>query len=268
MEDPSHHSEATDAARARGPIAFATTHWSRILAADEGDRDRALFELVQLYREAILAYFRLKFRFYEKWATYQDPEDLTQAFIEHVMAGRFLVERMDRQKCPRFRYYLLAALRNFLMDQVDKLRAGKRGGDAVLLPMDQPGMPARVAADDPDPDLAPTLTLEVAQAIHRRIMDQLASQLKAGETRRRFDRLRRFILLKPGEGDYAAAAQELEVTQDNVTKMIARWRSDYSARFRAEIAQMVTGAPEDIQAEVKELLGALFQAVESGAIAV
>ena len=67
-------------------------------------------------------------------------------------------------------------------------------------------------------------------------------------------------------GDYARAAQELSVSQDVVKASVKRWMSRYSELFLAEFRQVVANAPDDIQGEVREMLEALYRAVELGEI--
>jgi DNA-directed RNA polymerase specialized sigma24 family protein len=109
--------------RPESPAWFATTHWSVVLQAQDGDSiaaDQALSQLCQTYWAPINSYIRG--RGYG-WA---DADDLTQEFF-----ARFLQKQqyraVDHQR-GRFRSFLLACLKNFLLKELERAEAQKRGG--------------------------------------------------------------------------------------------------------------------------------------------
>ena len=103
--------------------AFAATRWSVVLSAGGSDtpgaRD-ALSRLCQMYWYPLYAYVR--------GGAYsrEDAQDLTQEFFARLLEHNW-VGRADREK-GRFRSFLLTAMKRFLADEWDKVRAQKRGG--------------------------------------------------------------------------------------------------------------------------------------------
>jgi RNA polymerase sigma-70 factor (ECF subfamily) len=89
--------------------AFATTHWSAVLAAGEKDSPHAhaaLEQLCRTYWYPLYAYVR------RKGHSAEDAQDLTQEFFARLLARNYLTVA-DRNK-GKFRSFLLGALEHFL----------------------------------------------------------------------------------------------------------------------------------------------------------
>src|SRR5205085_1171421 len=108
------------------------TRWSVVLAAgqasDDASRRAALEELARTYWPPLYAYLRRDGHPPER------AEDLTQGFFAR------LIEKNDlRGLNPakgRFRSFVLAALRHYVLNERDKERALKRGGGVRTLSFD------------------------------------------------------------------------------------------------------------------------------------
>src|SRR5262245_58157113 len=110
---------------------FASTHWSVVLAAKEGDAvtaNRALEQLGKTYWPPLYAFIRRE--------GYGDAEakDLTQEFFLRLIERDFL-QRLRHQE-GKFRSFLLTILKHFLQEHRGKARAQKRGGGVVFIPLD------------------------------------------------------------------------------------------------------------------------------------
>src|SRR5512136_1255134 len=120
--------EAMGAPGAVGQPLFATTHWSVILAAGQGDTPQsaaALEKLCRTYWYPLYAFVR------RQGYGHEDAQDLTQSFLLQLLErGSFA--RVDRGK-GRFRSFLLGGLKHFLADQREHASAQKRGGGQPLL---------------------------------------------------------------------------------------------------------------------------------------
>src|SRR5689334_7821267 len=93
-------------------VQFATTHWSVVLAAGEGDSSHARAALEQLCRTywyPIYAFVR------RQGYGPEEAKDLTQGFFERIITRREF-ERARPEK-GRLRSYLLVALKHFLVDE-------------------------------------------------------------------------------------------------------------------------------------------------------
>ncbi len=105
---------------------FTTTHWSVVQAAPESAS--ALETLCCTYWYPLYAYVRRRGR------SPEEAEDLTQEFFARLLAGKDL-SGVDRAK-GKFRSFLLAALNHFLANEWDRATAAKRGGNHVLISLD------------------------------------------------------------------------------------------------------------------------------------
>ena len=106
-----------------GQRGFATTRWSMVLAAGDGDSSRsqrALAELCAQYWYPLYAYAR------RLGNDSEASRDLTQAFFAKLLEKQDL-RAADPQR-GRFRTFLLTAMKNFLGGQWRKGQALKRGG--------------------------------------------------------------------------------------------------------------------------------------------
>lgn len=124
---------------------FATTRWSLVVAAGDGDDDAraALDQLCRIYRPAVLAYLR------SRGHSRSDAEDLTQGFF-----ARFLEKRLHKTAEPargRFRTYLRTALHHFVANMTEYDNAERRRARPAAGGVD----PDSLCADDADrPDRA------------------------------------------------------------------------------------------------------------------
>lgn len=111
--------------------AFATTHWSVVLAAGQSADAQASAALEQLcltYGYPLYAYVR------RRGFSHEDAQVLTQAFFAHLLRKDFL-DGVGPEK-GRFRSFLLGCLKHFLVDEWEKARTAKRGGNCPALPLD------------------------------------------------------------------------------------------------------------------------------------
>src|SRR6266566_9041508 len=130
MRQPSQKTDG-EAGHVSTGAAFATTHWSIVLAAGRGDSLQASAALAQLccaYWYPLYAYVRRK--------GYQtcDAQDLTQEFFAKLLARNYL-SVADRNK-GKFRSFLLGSLEHFLAREWTKAHAQKRGGGQMAVSLD------------------------------------------------------------------------------------------------------------------------------------
>src|SRR3989442_11456057 len=110
--------------------AFATTHWSVVLTAQGSSpaADEALEKLCRVYWYPLYAFVRRQGHGVEQ------AQDLTQGFFTCLLEKDYL--RQAIRERGRFRSFLLAALRHYIANEVDKEHALKRGGRHAILPME------------------------------------------------------------------------------------------------------------------------------------
>lgn len=129
------------------PRDFPSTCWSRFLSirSEGADRGKALEALAASYWKPIYAYIRIG------WAkTNEDAKDLTQDFFLWMMETD-LPFRADPQK-GRFRAYLKASLKNYLLGDDKRRRAQKRGGERRHFAIDEDAAAELPAHEGRDPE--------------------------------------------------------------------------------------------------------------------
>jgi hypothetical protein len=108
-----------------GAASFQTTHWTRVLRAGQIEStesaQQALSAFCVTYWPPLYAF--LRHRRYPP----TDAQDLVQAFFVYLLQKNTL-RHADQEK-GRLRTFLLTALQNFLMNEHDRARALKRGGN-------------------------------------------------------------------------------------------------------------------------------------------
>jgi DNA-directed RNA polymerase specialized sigma24 family protein len=114
-----------------GAVAFATTHWSVVLTAQDESpaAQEALEKLCRTYWRPIFSFVR------RQGVGPEEAEDLTQGFFV------LLLERRDlsavRKEKGRLRSYLLVSLKHFLVDQRRCSMAIKRSKGQRLIAFEE-----------------------------------------------------------------------------------------------------------------------------------
>lgn len=106
---------------------FPNTRWSLVLTAQQADgpqAQKALSDLFEVYWYPVYGYVR------RRGHDTHDAEDLTQAFFESLIRRESL-SRAHEDK-GKLRAFLLASVKNFLIDQHRKENADKRGGSQFI----------------------------------------------------------------------------------------------------------------------------------------
>jgi len=230
---------------------FATTHWTVVLAAGQRSTpqsDLALEQLCKTYWFPLYAYVR------RRGHTKEDAEDLTQAFFARFLAKNYL-EGLSAEH-GRFRAFLLASLKHFLINEWDKSRRQKRGGGEAPLSLDWRTADTKfqvAATNEPSPDKA--FDREWALALLARVIERLQKECEAAGKAKWFDQLKIFLTAAKGGTAQAKVAKALDMEEGAVRVAIHRLRKRYRELLRDEIAQTL-GDP----AQVGEEIRALFRA--------
>lgn len=234
---------------------FQTTHWSMIVAAgneqDVSSGD-ALTELCQHYWKPLYAFVRR--------SGYQsaDAQDLTQAFFERLIDKRF-IQTADEGR-GRFRTFLLAAMKNFMLNEWTKSTRQKRGGGAVF----------SLEFADADADAEGHLVIEPTGGetpeaeFHRdwalglmgRVIGRLEQWYSAKGNLSTFNILRPYLTADSHRLPYQGTADEHEMTVGQVKVNVHRMRGKYRQLLEDEIGGTV-GNAELIQDEIRLLFRAL-----------
>jgi DNA-directed RNA polymerase specialized sigma24 family protein len=239
---------------------FQATHWSVILAAGQaGDAaepaQRALSQLCQTYWAPLYGYVR------SRGYALHDAQDLTQGFFAHLIEHQ-IYTRADRRK-GKFRSFLLASLKNFLLNEHAREQALKRGGACEFLPLHEEQVvaaealfkstvvPRGMATEDR------LFERQWAETLIRAAFDRLAAEFAAEGKAPLFEALEGF--LRTGTHplpSYDELAARLATPAATIRSHVTRLRARYREVLRAELRCTVDSEAE-VDQELQELLRVL-----------
>ncbi len=235
------------------PVAqFVTTHWSVVLGAQGKDAPgsaAALEKLCRTYWYPLYAHAR------RLGHSPQDAEDLTQEFFARLLRKDYL-QAADRAK-GRFRTFLLVALKRFLANEWDRMRAQKRGGGREVVPLNTT-LAERLYAEQSVPVSSAEEAYERRWALT--LVDQALGRLRAEYEQAgklaEFECLKGFLTAERGTIPYGSVANELGVSEGAARVMVHRLRRRFREIFREEIAHTLAD-PRDLAEEMRHLLAVL-----------
>ncbi len=234
-----------------GPIAFTTTHWSVVLAAQGRSpaADEALEKLCRTYWWPLYGFVR------RNGYSAEEAQDLTQGFFA------LLLERRDldvvRREKGRLRSYLLMSLKNFLAKARRRELALKRGEGRALVPLDELVARERAALEPAD-NLSADRIYERRWALTllEQVLTRLESEYQSTGNAKLFDCLNEFLSDEPRRRSQAEVAAELGMTENAVKQAFHRLRQRYRQLLRDEIAQTVA-VPGDVEDELRHFISVL-----------
>jgi RNA polymerase sigma-70 factor (ECF subfamily) len=230
---------------------FATTHWTVVLAAGKRSTpqsDGALEELCHTYWFPLYAYVR------RRGQTKENAEDLTQAFFARFLAKNYL-EGLSAER-GRFRAFLLASLKHFLINEWKKSQRQKRGCGEATLSLDWQTADTKfqvAATNEPSPDKA--FDREWALALLAKVIERLQKECEAGGKAKLFEQMKIFLTTGKDGTAQAEVAKALDMEEGAVRVAIHRLRKRYRELLRDEIAQTLSDAA-DVDEEMRALFGA------------
>jgi DNA-directed RNA polymerase specialized sigma24 family protein len=199
---------------------FATTHWSVVLSAQEGDSTQsgaALEKLCQTYWYPLYAYVR------RQGHSSPDAKDLTQEFFARLLAKDHL--QGVAQEKGKFRTFLLVALKRFLVNEWKRGQTQKRGGGCVHVPLGGHSAETRYLAEPVEPLTAEKLyDRRWALTLLDRVLDRLRAEFVAAGKGAVFDRLKGSLMLETGAPPHSEAVAALGMSEVAVKVTVHRLR--------------------------------------------
>jgi RNA polymerase sigma-70 factor (ECF subfamily) len=240
---------------------FDATHWSVVLAAGKSQVNpeasrSALAKLCETYWPPLYAFLRARGH------SSHDAQDLTQGFFAYLIE-RKIYTRADRQK-GKFRSFLLASLKNFLLDARDREKALKRGGGHQFVPLDEAQTEAAesLLKDHATPGHCAIgedklFERSWAETLVGATLDRVATAYKTEGKESVFQELRTFLTIGAAPlPTYAELAVRLGMTEPTLRSRVARLRSRYREVLRSEVRKTVETEAE-VDGELRELLRVL-----------
>jgi RNA polymerase sigma-70 factor (ECF subfamily) len=231
-----------------GPHCFATTHWSVVLAAGSEttpSSQAALETLCRTYWYPLYAYVR------RCGYSPEDAKDLTQEFFVRLLEKGSLA-RADQNR-GKFRTFLLASIKNFLINEQQKKRAAKRGGGESPFSIEADLAEGHYGREPRDP-LSPEKQFERgwASTLIEQGLQKLRLQYAQQGNQPLFERLK-IHLWGEDSASYAEIAEEFEMNEGAVKAAAFRLRRQLGQTLRSVIAETVTSSDE-VEEELKSLI--------------
>lgn len=227
---------------------FPTTAWSMVAKAgdchDAGFR-QSLALLCGSYWLPVYAFIL------RKGFGPEEARDYTQEFFTRVIEKEYLRD-VDRSK-GKFRSFLLAAVSHFLSNQLDSLRAQKRGGGREPISLDRDETEAR-RPFEPAHGSTPESQFEYqwALTVLERALERLRTQYSSVD----FLRLKPFLLGEAAHGELAATARQLATSEGSLKVAVHRMRKRFREMLRSEVANTVSD-PDQVDEEIGYLITVL-----------
>ncbi len=186
---------------------------------------------------------------------WEEARDLTQAFFVHLFEHDFL-HGVDRS-AGKFRSFLLASLKHFLGDERAKAAALKRGGGAILIPLDQPSARDLPVTEPSDGRTAEDqFEKQWALTILGHALDRLREDERSAGRGEHFEKLKGCLTGEGPARPYARLAEDLELSEAAIKMAVRRLRKRFGKALRAEVAETI-GRSEELDEEVRHLLTVL-----------
>lgn len=235
-----------------GSDQFRTTQWSVVLAARADgvpEAHEALASLCQKYWGPLYAYVR------RRGYSIEDAQDITQGFF-----ATFLERDSVREATPergKFRAYLLAALKHYMVSEWRREQAQKRGGGQAPLSLDFDAAESAYGLEPADGRTPESIyerrwVLELLARILERAEAEYADAAKDAL----FQALRPCLAAEENMRPYGEVAAELGMSEGAVKVAVHRLRKRFGELLRAEIAHTLR-EPGDVDSEIRLLFSAL-----------
>ncbi|MBL9126559.1 MAG: sigma-70 family RNA polymerase sigma factor [Verrucomicrobiales bacterium] len=232
--------------------AFATTHWSVVVAAGDSTRGEGKLALEQLCR----AYWYPLFVFVQrKGIPSEEAKDLTQAFFEDFLE-RNQILRADRDR-GRFRSFLVRSMENFLHNEWRYRSAAKRGGGRTFVSFDAvrtdtASASEPVATGTPEAAYARQWALTVLEQVQKALEREWVAAGRSDLFRELLAHLWSDLSVVP----YAELSARFDLTPVNLRVTFHRFRQRYRELLRSAIAATVDG-PGEVDDELRFLMRAV-----------
>jgi len=234
-----------------GAVAFTTTQWSVVLAAQDRSpaADEALEKLCRTYWWPLYGFVR------RNGYRPEEAQDLTQGFFALLLKRRDL--DVVRREKGRLRSYLLVSLKNFLAKARRRELTVKRGEGRSLVPLDE--LLARERGD-----LEPASALSADNVYERRwaltlleqVLARLEEEYRVAGNELLFQSLNELLAGESDAPSQADIAKKLDMTEHAVKQAFYRLRQRYRELLREEIAHTVA-VPADIEDELRHFISVL-----------
>lgn len=235
-------------------IMFMTTHWTVVFQAaveKSGAGRPALSEIIRKYWKPLYFFAR------QRGLSPSDAEDATQGFLAGFMDGK-LLEQVDPAK-GKFRTYLLAAWKRYLIDLYRHDSRKKRGGAVEFSSYDSADCERewlQRSSNDAQPELV--FMTSWASSLVEETLRRLRSEYASSKRLATFEAMIPYLTCPLNAESYQQIASKLSVTAGASKVALHRLRQRFGQCIR-EVVQETVDDPADIETELGDLLNVLVE---------
>lgn len=232
---------------------FPSTCWSRLVGAEERDRELELGSLAQSYWRPVYGYVS------RKWKLARDQAlDATQDFFVWLLEQDFL-DKASRER-GSFRAFLKTALRNFLIDRDRRAKTIKAGGGRTHISLDVDDDELRTLEPSARGDATPEDVLDTLwrREIVERATDELETELREAGKELYFDVFTDYFLASENALDYQDLAEKYGISKTQVSNFLMHAKRRYRVHLRDTV--MATVSDEE---QLTDELAWLFRGVRT-----
>lgn len=222
---------------------------SLLVEAGGAERDAGLKELCRRYWQPVYCHVRIACR-----KSPEDAKDLTQSFflwlLDHDALRHYVRDR------GKFRTFLKAVLKNFLVTELRDACRLKRGGGAATLSLEGGELPIKEVLADPrvqDPERA----FDVAWAVTllKGAIERIRARWTAAGKAEQFRAFEEYDMKSDASVTYGEVAGRLGMKEHDVRNTLFKIRAEIRTEIRAELAN-TTSSVQELEEEWSDLFGA------------
>ena len=226
---------------------FPATQWTQLDGA-RGEDDSAAMEamdcLARAYWRPLYALAR------QRGLIHEEAADAVQGFLAKLLT-REGMQRVERRE-TRFRAFLSTAFRNWLSNKLRHESRDKRGGGAVLVPIDEfDSLRDLPLTESETPEEA--FDRRWARSVYDQAMSKLCAEHDSGERAGYFAALRAVAFGNPGIGGPAEVAARFGTSPGTIRKAASDLRVRFGRILRREVERIVSD-PREVEPELRYLL--------------
>jgi len=218
---------------------FPDTKWTILAEATlNGDESglKSLSAICLKYKDPIDKIIRMK------GVPIERVEDVRQDFLIDLMKGSFF--KKASKDHGKFRTFLLKALQDFLVDDIRKVSAQKRGGGLERVDME----------DDMASLSTQTMEFDVvwAETLFENAMATIREEVCKKRGEKAWETLEHFLTSGEKNADYNELAKVLGIGIGGAKAEVSRMRKKFRTELRAEVSRTVD-SPHEIDEELRYL---------------
>ena len=236
-----------------GGAPFASTRWSVVAACNadgtptSAETEAAVAQLCRDYWPPLYSFVR------RRGFSRADAQDLVQGFFTHFLQDKIYAQTDSGR--GKFRTFLLASLKNYIVDIWHRENTLKRGGGREFVVLDEEiGAVEELYQDETAVILEEERHYEQrwATALVTRALERLRADFRGESKAKIFEELKPFVSGGSGLPRQEETAELLAMPIDTLRSHLSRMRARYRALLREEVARTI-GFADDVDEELHHL---------------